>query len=101
MLAHLVRMLGGIPDREQVILGLIIRDQPSWLHGGRREPLHLVGLPDHVLRLRERGRSGAASVSATALELSTIVPTPISPFSLYEIRRIILIGKRVSYRDSA
>ena len=62
MLTYLVRMLGGIPDGEQVSLGVIIGDQPTRLHGGGGEALHLVGLPHHVISLCEGSIQVAPSI---------------------------------------
>ena len=52
---HPVSALGGGPDGQGAVLGPAVSQQPAGLHGHRRQPLHVVPLPDDQVRLGESG----------------------------------------------
>ena len=52
---HPVRSLGGGPDGEEVLLGLVVGHQATRFERHWGQPLHLVALPDDPIRLGKGG----------------------------------------------
>ena len=53
LIPDLMRMLGGVPHGQHIVLGLVVGHDAACLQRGWRQALHAVALPDHVLGLRK------------------------------------------------
>ena len=53
LIPDLMRMLGGVPHGQHIVLGLVVGHDAAGLQRGWRQPLHAVALPDHVRGLRK------------------------------------------------
>ena len=47
-----MRMLGGVPHGQHIVLGLVVGHDAACLQRGGRQARHAVALPDHVRGLR-------------------------------------------------